>query len=85
MIYPPQDSESLGEHYVRHVAAMTEESLHFKSDIARQLAVRDKMLALLWAEYEDRRFQFGDEYLWEKHEDVDAISEVEAFIIDTQA
>ena len=85
MTYPTQDSVSLGEHYVRHVAAMTEESLHFKSDIARQLAIRDKMLALLWAEYEDRRFQLGDEYLWGKHEDVDAISEVEAFITETQA
>jgi len=81
MIYPPQDSESLGEHYIRHVAAMTEELC----DMACQLAVRDKMLATLWAEYEDRRFQFGDAYLWEKHEDIDAVSEVEAFIADTQA
>ncbi len=85
MTYPPQDSESLGEHYIRHVAAMTKESLHSKADIARQLAVRDKMLAALWAEYEDRRSQFGDDYLWEKHEDAEAIAVVEAFITDTQA
>lgn len=85
MTYPPQDSEGLGEHYVRHIAAMTEEFLHVESDIARQLAIRDKMLALLWAEYEDRRLQFGNEYFWEKHEDVDAIFEVEAFITETQA
>jgi hypothetical protein len=25
-------------------------------------------LALITEEYEDRRFQFGDEYLWQKHE-----------------
>jgi hypothetical protein len=84
MIYPAQDSESLGEHYIRHIGAMTFESLHAKSDIARQLAVRDKLLAALWAEYEDRKAQWGDEYLWEKHEDAEAIAEVEAFIKKTQ-
>jgi hypothetical protein len=84
MIYPPQDSESLGEHYSRHVAAMTKESLHAKADIARQFAVRDKMLAALWAEYEDRKAQWGSDYLWTKHEDADAIAEVEAFIKETQ-
>ena len=25
-------------------------------------------LALITEEYEDRRFQFGDQYLWQKHE-----------------
>ena len=25
-------------------------------------------LTLITEEYEDRRFQFGDEYLWQKHE-----------------
>jgi hypothetical protein len=83
-VYPPQDSEGLGEHYIRHICAMTSESLHAKSDIARQLAVRDKMLAALWAEYTDRRAQWGDEYLWGKHEDAEAMAEVEAFIAQTQ-
>ena len=83
-VYPAQDSESLGEHYIRHVCAMTSESLHAKSDIARQLAARDKMLAVLWAEYEDRRAQWGDEYLWTKHEDAEAIEEVKVFITQTQ-
>jgi|APGre2960657404_1045060.scaffolds.fasta_scaffold23782_2 hypothetical protein len=80
MTYPPQDSESLGKHYFRHVAAMTEELF----DVACQLAIRDKMIATLWSEYEDRKAQWGSEYLWSKHEDVDAISEVEAFITETQ-
>jgi hypothetical protein len=84
MIYPPQDSESLGEHYFRHIGAMTSESLHSKTDIARQLAARDKMLAALWAEYEDRKAQWGGDYLWTKHEDVEAIAEVGAFIAETQ-
>jgi hypothetical protein len=52
--------------------------------IARQLTVRDKMLAALWAEYEDRKTQWGGDYLWTKHEDADAIAEVKAFIAQTQ-
>jgi hypothetical protein len=84
MIYPAQDSENLGEHYIRHIGAMTSESLHSKADIARQLAVRDKMLATLWAEYEDRKAQWGSEHLWQKHEDTEAIAKVEAFITETQ-
>jgi hypothetical protein len=28
----------------------------------------ERALALIAEEYEDRRFQFGDEYLWQKHE-----------------
>ncbi len=83
-VYPAQDSESLGEHYIRHVCAMTSESLHAKSDIACQLAARDKMLSVLWAEYEDRKAQWGSDYLWSKHEDADAIAEVKAFIAQTQ-
>jgi len=83
-VYPAQDSMLLGEHYMRHVSAMTSESLHSKADIARQLAARDEMLALLWNEYEDRRAQWGNEYLWGKHEDTLTIKKVEAFIKQTQ-
>ena len=83
-VYPAQDSESLGEHYIRHICAMTSESLHAKNDIARQLAARDKMLYALWTEYEDRKAQWGSDYLWTKHEDAEAIAEVKAFISQTQ-
>ena len=83
-VYPAQDSESLADHYIRHICAMTSESLHSKADIARQLAARDKMLAVLWAEYEDRKAQWGSEYFWEKHEDAEAIAEVKAWIARTQ-
>jgi hypothetical protein len=83
-VYPAQDSESLGEHYIRHICAMTSECLHSKAAIARQLAARDKMLVVLWGEYEDRKAQWGDEYLWEKHEDAEAIAEVKAWIAQTQ-
>jgi len=30
-------------------------------------------LALITEEYEDRRFQFGDEYLWQKHEGINPL------------
>ena len=83
-VYPAQDSESLADHYIRHICAMTSESLHSKADIARQLAARDTMLAVLWAEYEDRKAQWGSEYFWEKHEDAEAIAEVKAWIARTQ-
>jgi hypothetical protein len=39
--------------------------------IKDQTAMIEKLanaLALITEEYEDRRFQFGDEYLWQKHE-----------------
>lgn len=43
------DIIALGEHYSRHVVAMTEEGLHAKSDIAAQLAWRDKQIEELKA------------------------------------
>lgn len=41
-LYPRKDSQELGEYYLRHVDHMTTEGLHAKSDIARQLAWRDR-------------------------------------------
>jgi hypothetical protein len=46
-VYPEQDHEDLGEHYMRHVEAMTAEGLHEKSAIAGQLAWRDRDLERL--------------------------------------
>lgn len=69
---------------MRHIGAMTSESLHSKADIARQLAVRDKMLAVLWDEYSDRKAQFGGEFLWEKHEHAESIAEICEFLTQTQ-
>jgi len=40
---------SLGDHYLRHVSAMTTENLHDKGDIAAELAHRDKRIAELYA------------------------------------
>ena len=40
-LYYQRDLENLGESYLRHVWAMTEEGLHSKSDIAAELAFRD--------------------------------------------
>lgn len=39
--YAQRDHRALGEHYLRHVSAMTGEGLHAKSDIAAELAWRD--------------------------------------------
>ena len=48
-MYPTVDAQALGEHYLRHIQAMTAEGLHDKSAIAEQLAWRDKLLAELKA------------------------------------
>ncbi len=40
-LYERRDTEDLGEHYFRHVDAMTRERLHEKNHIAAELAWRD--------------------------------------------
>jgi chromosome segregation ATPase len=40
-LYAERDHVTLGEHYTRHVSAMTGEALHAKSAIAAELAHRD--------------------------------------------
>lgn len=52
-VYPKIDHMQLdadGGYYCRHVAAMTDESLHRKSDIAGQLGMRDREIDRLTAE-----------------------------------
>ena len=48
--YAKRDHRALGEHYLRHVSAMTGEGLHAKSDIAAELAWRDAEIERLRAE-----------------------------------
>jgi hypothetical protein len=55
-----------------------------ESETTQRIAALEKHLVKLWEEYDDRRSQFGDEYLWGKHEDTEAIEEVEAFIAKIQ-
>lgn len=43
----PYSAAELGEYYTRHIAAMTEEDLHSKFEIALELAWRDKQIAKL--------------------------------------
>jgi hypothetical protein len=45
--YPDVDPRELGNHYTRHLLAMTAEGLHDKSTIAEQLAWRDMQIAEL--------------------------------------
>lgn len=49
-LYAVRDIESLGEHYMRHLSAMTVEKLHSKSDIASELAWRDAEIERLKGE-----------------------------------
>lgn len=51
-IYKPRDKEALGDHYFRHLEAMTSESLHSKADVAAELAFRDGRIAELEEERE---------------------------------
>lgn len=43
-LYAERDARKLGAHYLRHVMAMTVESLHSKADIAAELAYRDQLI-----------------------------------------
>ena len=45
--YAKRNVIALGNYYTRHVSAMTEEDLHEKSDIAAELAYRDKQIDAL--------------------------------------
>jgi hypothetical protein len=48
--YAERDIEALGAFYMRHLEAMTAERLHSKSDIAAELAWRDKRIMELLLE-----------------------------------
>lgn len=41
------DHIDLGQFYTKHVSAMTREALHSKAEIAAELAVRDREIAIL--------------------------------------
>ena len=55
-----------------------------ESETDQRIATLEKHLLKLWEGYEDHRSQFGSEYLWEKHEDAEAIEEIEAFVAKLQ-
>lgn len=57
--YAQRPLEDLGEYYCRHVQAMTRESLHSKSDIAAELAWRDRELDQLRDAYKRLHSQVG--------------------------
>lgn len=48
-LYADRDSRALGQHYLKHVEAMTVEGLHSKADIADELAWRDVQIESLTA------------------------------------
>lgn len=43
-LYAERDIDDLGDHYAKHVSAMTTERLHSKSAIAAELAFRDCLI-----------------------------------------
>ena len=53
--YAERDHAAQGQHYLRHVEAMTDEGLHLKSDIAGELAHRDIEIEKLRAELKEAR------------------------------
>ena len=55
-----------------------------ESETIQRIAELKKHLIKLWEEYDDRRSQFGSDYLWDKHEDAEAIEEIEAFVAKLQ-
>lgn len=60
--YADRDPEALGEHYTKHVQAMTEEGLHSKAAIAAELAHRDIKIETLQSQLTNARLatdEFG--------------------------
>jgi hypothetical protein len=55
LMYAERDHVAQGEHYLRHIDAMTREGLHTKSAIAAELAHRDIEIARLMAERDAAR------------------------------
>lgn len=45
--YAKRNPETQGEHYIKHVSAMTTEDLHKKSEVAAELAHRDILINAL--------------------------------------
>lgn len=52
-LYAERDAIRQGQHYVRHVEAMTAEGLHSKADIAAELAHRDILIESLRSTIDD--------------------------------
>ena len=48
----------------------------FAADLERELATVRRDLQDLMEEYADRRAQWGDEYLWRKHEDTELVEDI---------
>lgn len=45
--YAKRNPEAQGEHYIKHISAMTAEGLHQKSEVAAELAHRDILINAL--------------------------------------
>jgi hypothetical protein len=54
----------------------------FAADLERELATVRRDLRGLMDEYADRRAQWGDEYLWGKHEDTELVEDIRRRILE---
>lgn len=74
----------LNQYYIRHVSAMTGESLHSKSDIAKELAFRDAMIDSLLAMVEEKNAALESiaEY-WNRSENDGAMTDACWYAINT--
>jgi hypothetical protein len=54
-VYADRDHRALGEHYYRHISAMTGEELHAKTAIAAELAWRDAQIEAVTRERDEAR------------------------------
>jgi hypothetical protein len=62
-LYAERDACAQGDHYMKHVSAMTGEKLHSKSDIAAELAHRDIIIERLTArvkELEEYEYRYKE-------------------------
>jgi hypothetical protein len=86
--YVQRDHQAQGEHYLRHVSAMTGEGLHAKSAIAGELAHRDIEIARLTAERDalqaklDALQEDADRYRWLRDMDEDPVCSLAAMWTD---
>ena len=64
-LYAQRDYRALGDYYLKHIEAMTEEKLHSKADIAAELAIRDRKIKELEKALHTLYRQM-EEYLGEK-------------------
>ena len=75
--YPYMDGDRLSELVEQReydkLAELALKLANLRAEDIGMIRTLANALALITEEYEDRRSQFGDEYLWQKHEGVNPL------------